>query len=178
MQTFKLKTLKKFIFLLVIYFFTLNIQSQESETTTFYFVRHAEKIRKDKSNKNPELTKQGHARAEHWNTVFKNVKFDLIYSTKYNRTIQTALPTANAQQLEILNYSPNALYNPEFKQQTKGKTVLVVGHSNTTPTFVNDILGSDTYPQIEDNNNANLYILTITGTNKNVILLNIPFKLK
>ena len=32
------------------------------------------------------------------------------------------------------------LNNDDFKLKTKGKTVLVVGHSNTTPQFVIDIL--------------------------------------
>ena len=48
-----------------------------------------------------------------------------------------------------------------FLESTKGETVLVVGHSNTTPTFVNKLLGQDKYKQIDDSNNANLYIVTI-----------------
>lgn len=168
--------MKKIALFILIVFCTITIQAQENEVTTYYFIRHAEKIRKDKSNKNPELTKQGHARAANWNTIFENTDFDLIYSTKYHRTVQTAEPTANAQQLEIQYYSPNALNDPIFKDKTKGKTVLVVGHSNTTPTFVNDILRIEKYPQIDDSNNANLYILTISETTKSTVLLKIPFQ--
>lgn len=49
---------------------------------------------------------------------------------------------------------------------TKGKTVLIVGHSNTTPKFVNDLLGEVKYQDIADNNNANLYKVTITNDGK------------
>ena len=44
---------------------------------------------------------------------------------------------------------------------TKGKTVLVVGHSNTTPAFVNAVIKQKKYQDIDDNNNGNIYIVTI-----------------
>jgi len=167
--------MKKFLILCVLFFITLNIQSQESETTTYYLIRHAEKIRKDKSNKDPELTKQGHSRAENWRVVFENIDFDFVYSTKYHRTIQTAEPTAKKENLDILFYNPSNLFDADFKAKTKGKTVLVVGHSNTTPQFVNDILGKHLYEQIDDSNNDNLYIVTVQGASKNSIVIRIPY---
>jgi broad specificity phosphatase PhoE len=54
------------------------------------------------------------------------------------------------------------LFSEEFAHNTKGKTVLVVGHSNTTPAFVNAVLGEKKYDNIDDNNNANLYIVSIS----------------
>ena len=54
-----------------------------------------------------------------------------------------------------------------------GKTVLVVGHSNTTPQFVNAILGVDRYSDIQDNNNANLYIVTRIKEETSSVLLKI-----
>ena len=45
-----------------------------------------------------------------------------------------------------------------------GKTVLVVGHSNTTPEFVNALIKNDFYDQIEDNNNGNLYYVQKCGS--------------
>ena len=55
------------------------------------------------------------------------------------------------------------MYNDDFKTATQGKTVLVVGHSNTTPAFVNTVLKERKYPDIDDNNNGNLYVVTIVG---------------
>lgn len=148
-----------------------NSQAQENEITTYYFIRHAEKIRTDKTNKNPDLNEKGKQRAEYWNTVFKNVTFDEIYSTNYNRTLQTAGPTAKSKNLEIKFYSPDNLYDDDFQLKTTGKTILIVGHSNTTPLFVNKILGIDTYSEIGDTINSNLYIVTISDNIKNNILL-------
>jgi broad specificity phosphatase PhoE len=64
--------------------------------------------------------------------------------------------------LDITLYNPKDLDIKMFLEGTKGKTVLVVGHSNTTPMFVNSIIGKDKYEQIEDTNNGNLYIVTIS----------------
>ena len=46
------------------------------------------------------------------------------------------------------------------------KTVLVVGHSNTTPIFVNNILGEEKHKNMDDHDNASLYIVTITDGKK------------
>ena len=172
---FKNNTLKKLLVTIIILCGILKISAQEKETTTYFLIRHAEKIRKDTTNKNPELTEKGNNRAENWSIVFENVDFDLIYSTKYNRTIQTAEPTATKQNLEIQYYSPSHLNDEDFKLKTNGKTVLVVGHSNTTPQFVNDILGELKYSDIDDENNANLYVLTVLGKTKNCILIKVPY---
>lgn len=165
--------MKNYIFILFVFLFSLNIEAQEAETTTYYFIRHAEKDRTNDSNKNPNLTKKGIHRAENWSAIFENVKFDFIYATNFNRTIQTAKPIAIKQHLEIQYYSPSHLYDEDFKLKTTGKTVLVVGHSNTTPQFANDILGEEKYPEINDDNNGNLYIVTIQNKNKSSILLKI-----
>ena len=62
--------MKNYFFLLLIVFSSLNIKAQENETTTYYFIRHAEKVRTDKANKNPNLTIKGQERAENWSTIF------------------------------------------------------------------------------------------------------------
>jgi len=165
--------MKKLLFLLIIVLSTLKTQAQENEITTYYFIRHAEKERTDETNKNPNLNEKGTLRAEHWSTIFENVAFDAIYSTEYNRTIQTATPVALSKNLEVQFYDPNELFSEEFKIDTKGKTILIVGHSNTTPQFVNAILESDNYHEMEDTNNSNLYIVTIINNIKTDILLKI-----
>ncbi len=140
-----------------------NVETKENsiKTTTYYFIRHAEKDRSDVTNKNPNLIQKGIFRAAKWSYVLDYVKFDAVYSTDYNRTKQTAKPIAEKNNLEITIYNPKELNSEEFIKNTKGKTVLVVGHSNTTPMFVNAIIGEEKYENIDDSNNANLYIVTI-----------------
>ena len=137
-------------------------QKKENKTTTYYFIRHAEKDRSDSKNRNPNLTEKGLERAKKWSEVLSNITFDAVYSTNYNRTLQTAKPTADKNNLEITIYDPRKLGDSAFLNATKGKTVLVVGHSNTTPAFVNVIIDEKKYQDIDDSNNANLYIITIS----------------
>ncbi|WP_299682098.1 phosphoglycerate mutase family protein [uncultured Dokdonia sp.] len=145
----------------------------EVTTTTYYLIRHAEKDRSDSENRNPSLIAVGQERANRWATVFKDVSFDMIYSTNYARTQETAAPTATQKGLEVQSYDPRTLFDENFQKATEGKTVLVVGHSNTTPMFANAILKEEQFEQIDDTNNGNLYIVTLTGAEKSAQLLHI-----
>ena len=160
----------KYIFLIVFLMGSLLSHAQE-ETTTYYFIRHAEKDRSDETNRNPELTTEGLVRAENWSVILKDVRLDAVYSTDYHRTLQTAAPTAKTQDLEVQKYDPRILNSNEFEKATMGKKVLVVGHSNTTPDFVNAILKEKRYENIDDSNNGNLYIVSLIGDTKTVQLL-------
>lgn len=161
----------KRLIIVLLFFFSLNSFAQE--TTTYYFIRHAEKDRTDPNNATPKLTPKGHQRAVKWSEVFQEVSFDAVYSTDYSRTIETALPTVNAKNLKLTKYDADVGYSLQFQKQTRGKTVLIVGHSNTIPQFVNAVLNEERYPQIEDDDNSNLYILTLYGSKANSVLLKI-----
>lgn len=134
---------------------------EHSVVTTYYFIRHAEKQRQNPQDRNPHLTFEGYKRADNWAKVFKFIPLNAVYSTDYNRTKETAKPTADSKNLPILVYDPKNIYSESFQFNTKGKSVLVVGHSNSTPSFVNKVLGQNEYKQIEDNNNSSLYIVTV-----------------
>lgn len=158
---------------IVIVLFLIGQFGLAQDLTTYYLIRHAEKERVDPSNRDPHLTVIGQERAENWQKIFKEVSFDMIYSTPYHRTRETAFPTATAKQLTVEIYDAKDLYNTSFKEKTKGKTVLVVGHSNTTPALANKILGKEKYPQIDDRTNGNLYILQVTPQGVSSQLLSI-----
>lgn len=153
-------------FLLIIFVFTLFIACTSDKTTTYYLIRHAEKDRTNTTNKNPNLNSDGVIRAEKWAKHFENIVLDAVYSTDYNRTQQTAAPTAKSKDLIVQSYNSSKMYDSIFKKNTKGKTVLVVGHSNTTPVFANTILGQKKYKNMADNDNASLYIVTVFNDKK------------
>ena len=157
--------MKKFI-LLIVFVSALFIACTSDKTTTYYLIRHAEKDRTNNMNKNPNLNSQGLLRAKKWTQYFKDIKLDAVYSTDYNRTRQTAAPTAKSKDLIVQLYNPSKMYDSIFKNNTKGKTVLVVGHSNTTPVFANTILGQKKYKNMADNDNASLYIVTVVNDKK------------
>ncbi|OAB79004.1 phosphoglycerate mutase [Cochleicola gelatinilyticus] len=143
---------------------------EELMETTYYLIRHAEKDRSDPSNSNPALSKTGVERAKSWSEYFKDIPLNAIYSTNLTRTQQTASYTASEKSINVQTYDPTNLYNKTFKDDTAGKKVLIVGHSNTTPFFVNKIIGESKYKDIPDNENGMLYIVTIVGDEKEVAI--------
>ena len=105
---------------------------------------------------------EGVLRAARWSSVFNRIDFDIIYSTDYKRTRNTALPIAEKKKLPLTYYSPNGFDSVDFVKKNAGKTVLIVGHSNTVPAMVNALIGKNQYKQITETNYANLYIINIT----------------
>ena len=158
--------MKKLLYL-ILFFSPVSIISQyvdEPNCTSVYLIRHAEKDRTNKEERNPHLNDKGIERIFKWKSFFKNIKFDKFYSTNYHRTIETIQPISNGE--DIVIYSPSNIDYDGFLKLNKGKVVLVVGHSNTIPTFANNLLGSRVYNNIEDDNNSNLYVINICDDNK------------
>ncbi len=126
----------------------------EAKSTTYYFVRHAEKNTTDLEDKDPHLTEEGLKRANYLQTYFADKNLEMFYSTDYNRTIQTLIPTIHHFKGEMMNYdgSADTLFTRKFWEETYGKNVLVVGHSNTNPRFVNEILQNETYEELDESN--------------------------
>ncbi|PRX54531.1 SixA phosphatase family protein [Flagellimonas meridianipacifica] len=150
------------LFLAFAFLFTATSCKDEPEEpiiSTFYLIRHAEKDRTNPENTDPELNQDGLNRALKWAEVFDPVELDAIYSTNYERTTMTAAPVSIKKEIEIEFYDPGAVDIDSFKETHKGQNVLIVGHSNTTPVFVNQLLGEDKYPQMEDDDNSSLFIV-------------------
>jgi 2,3-bisphosphoglycerate-dependent phosphoglycerate mutase len=148
--------MKKIIVFLL--FFCLQISLGQNTITQYYFIRHAEKA---DSSKNPDLSEKGLERAQEWKTLFSEINFDAVYSTDFNRTLQTIQPIVadNNQLLKI--YNPKMIDIEAFKKETHGKTILIVGHSNTIPNMINQIIKENKYTNIEENQFGNLYIVTL-----------------
>lgn len=127
--------------------------------TTYYFIRHAEKDYD--GTQNPSLTYKGRERAVHWAEFLSDKNIDLIYCTKLIRTQQTAEPLLNKLEKDFRLYDLTDLYNEDFREETQGKTTLVVGHQDTTPAFVNRILQQSKYSYIHGLNYGNLYKVQI-----------------
>ena len=163
--------IKKLLLIFILVFTSSACSS--SAVTIYYFIRHAEKLRIDKTDQNPKLSEAGLKRADAWREIFSNVNLDAVYSTDYSRTKLTAKPTADSKNLPILLYDPSDMYSDSFQRETSGQTVLVVGHSNTTNVFANKALGEEKYGQIDDNNNSNLYIVTVIDEKPSSVLLKI-----
>lgn len=131
----------------------------KEQVTTFILVRHAEKQMGDK----PALTEAGTARAERLAFMLERVDLDAVYSTRTKRTRSTAEPTAASHNLRVIDYDARELeeFATKLKSLYKGKTVLVVGHSNTTPALANYLTGTDDFPRFSELDYTNYYVVTL-----------------
>ena len=147
------------------------IQKQQ-KMTTYYFIRHAEKDLSETGSRDPKLSEAGEARAAKWAEILKEVNFDLIYSSDFDRTRSTAKVVAESQKKTIHIYDHKKLNDANFKEKTRGKTVLVVGHSNTNPGFVNLLLEEKKYSDLKEEDYGSLFIVHLApdGTKSSEIL--------
>ena len=74
----------KILFLLVF----ISFFKPSEECSNIYLIRHAEKVRTDKSDRDPDLNKNGFLRAINWKNYFSDKNISRIYSTNYKRTIK------------------------------------------------------------------------------------------
>lgn len=145
-------------------FFLISILScnyTKENCTNIYLIRHAEKIRSDKNEKDPLLNKTGLLRAQKWSEIFEKIEIEKILSTNTKRTISTVIPTSTDKKIEIEIYSPDKIDYESFLKENKGRKVLIVGHSNTIPETTNKLIKNNFYSDIEDNNNSNLYYINM-----------------
>ena len=145
--------------LIILTILFLSCNQTVDDCVEVYLIRHAEKDRSDPLNKNPHLNEKGMERSLLWNGYFENKEVNSIYSTNYNRTIETVLPVSLAKGIKPIIYSASNINYESFLKKEKGNTVIVVGHSNTIPGFVNKLIEDDYYKQINDTVNSNLYIV-------------------
>ena len=85
----------------------LLFEVSHDDCTTFYLIRHAEKIRDDKSENNPDLNEKGVLRAQNWKNYFSDKEISKIYSTNYKRTLKTVYPLAIENGVQTIIYSPS-----------------------------------------------------------------------
>ena len=132
---------------------------------TYILVRHAEK---EQGVKNPNLTEKGAARAKELARTLEHISLDGIFSSNYNRTLATAQPIATANKLETIVYNPSNL--SEFKEQLLSEypngSVLIVGHSNTTPDLINLLMGENRLAHLREKEYDDLFVVTISGQEK------------
>lgn len=149
------------------------VVSQSFDTTTIVFIRHAEK--QDDGTRDPNLTKQGLERAQKIKSILTDEfgKIDAVYSTDFKRTQQTALPTAQHNKVIVNTYNhriPNVFLKSLIKNHN-GETILVVGHSNSTPGLVNIMIGNDRFENLDESVYDMIYIVKATEVGNGKVTL-------
>ena len=147
---------------------------QETKSTTFYLIRHAEKDRSNPKDQNPNLTPNGLKRAKHWSSYFDTIPLNSVYTTDFNRTKQTILPVCNLKNITPEIYSPNNINIQEFIKKNKGKNVLISGHSNTTPAMVNKLINKQEFDDMSDSDNKSLFVVKIINSDISFEVRSVP----
>ena len=126
--------------------------------TRIILTRHAEK----QKGKDPSLTEAGLKRAKALSQLAECFEISGIYSSDFKRTKQTVGPLAKKLELEI-NSSISPVNYQEMKESIlenhKGNTVVVAGHSNTVPDFINFLLDGNVLDQIDESDFSNLFVV-------------------
>jgi 2,3-bisphosphoglycerate-dependent phosphoglycerate mutase len=136
---------------------------EKSHVSYIYLTRHAEK--QHDGTHNPSLTEMGQSRAENIKELLKDKNIAQVYSTNYKRTMETSEPLAKELKLTIKNYDPRDL-QAFAKQLLKLKeNVLVVGHSNTTPSLAR-LLGGENIPDLKETEYEHVFLIKITNVNQ------------
>ena len=166
----KTLAMKRFLIALFIIMSIQGLSAQKTELTTFILVRHAEKAKDNPRDSN--LSEIGMKRAESLKLLLANAGITAIYSTPYKRTQQTVAPIAEFLSLEIKSYNPKSMYFlADIFSKHNGGTILISGHSNTTPTAVNTLLGKEKFEWLEENEYDKVFVVTSTGMGKSKVII-------
>lgn len=133
------------------------------EPTIVIVVRHAE--RGTDPARDPKLTPAGEERALALVDALRDAKVDVVLHTPLTRTRDTALPVARHFGItpEVVPLTPGASHIEAMAAAVRkhhGKTVLVVGHSNTIMQYI-AALGGPRRAELCDHQYNGLYTLVL-----------------
>jgi broad specificity phosphatase PhoE len=161
--------IRKKMFIIAISLFLCSAALAQPGVTTVILVRHAEKSTTPAND--PGLTEQGSGRAQILMKMFENSNLSAIYCTQYARTKLTAQPLATklGLQVQVVDASASKKLVETILTRHAGKSVLVVGHSNTLPEIV-AALGAGKMADIADPDYDNLFIVNVIERGKAKLL--------
>lgn len=132
-----------------------------STDKTIILVRHAEKCLDQGSD--PALTPEGLARANVLVRTLDQFQIDRIYSTPFKRTRETARPLAEHVGVHVDETPISKTFLEDLASEivdSSDTTIVVVGHSNTTPTLVN-LLAGTSLEDLDEAEYDHLFVVTL-----------------
>jgi len=139
-----------------------------AQKTTIWLVRHAEKSTTNPSDRDPDLTDIGNARATALAQQLKREKIKTIYSTIYKRTLNTAKPMATTLKLTPEVYDTKDLIAVAAKvlKDNRGTGALIVGHSNTLIPIIKAFNCEVPFEELSDNDYDMLFKVVVDDKGK------------
>lgn len=156
-------------FLLFTFAFLLFTCPLFAQNMTIILVRHAEKDSSPTMNRfDPILSPEGKQRAVKLFDAIKKYKPEQIFSTNLLRTRMTVDPLATNLnekfRIFVEAYNPGELETfAEKLMKVNAKTILVAGHSNTTPKLANLLLKQEKYKDLDDSVYNKIFIIRVKG---------------
>jgi broad specificity phosphatase PhoE len=143
---------------------------QPPAATTIVIVRHAEKG-DGGDPRDPSLSAAGQARAADLAAALDGAQVSAVYATQYKRTRETGEPLAKRYKVEVVVRPVTADNAAKYADQVvkeilnkhAGKTVVVVGHSNTVIDFI-EALGGRAPAPLEESDYDRLFIVVRTAS--------------
>ncbi len=159
--------MKNFLCLFVFLCIFIGMKAQSipegiGSRTKIYLVRHAEKAAIPADN--PVLTENGNKRAGDLMRRLQNKNVKRIYVTQFRRTQMTGDSMRIQLAIDTVNYlaeeNGNDLFAKIIGHRDAGKTIVIIGHSNTIPDYILK-LGVANYPtaNIPDKEFDNIYLV-------------------
>ena len=152
------------IFAVLLTAFALPARAQTPPTVVIV-VRHAEKASSSPQDPDPPLSEAGAARAQRLKDVAGAAEVAAVYTTQFRRTRDTAavlgVPVVPVEITRDNAATYAASVAKEILSKHKGKTVMVVGHSNTTPQMVEALSGRRVPPLDDARDFDALYVVVI-----------------
>ncbi len=156
------------------FFLMVGMSAAAQSLTTFILVRHAEKATNHPTD--PDLSEKGRERALRLAELLASTSLEAVYSTPFMRSWQTAEPVALVKQLPVLRYEPfkDEVIEAMIKKH-QGKTILLVGHSNTTPWTANLLLGKKELADFAESEYGTVLMVTVAEKGKVASLVTLRY---
>lgn len=137
--------------------------------TRLILIRHGERNEPTPANDDPHLSPAGLSRARTLVHVLAQARIAVIYRSRFLRTREMAKPLATRLGIEPVEANEAVELKNHILANHSGKTVLVIGHSNTVPELIN-LLGNQNLQEIPDDEFDNMFIVTILGPDKVAVI--------
>ena len=130
--------------------------------TTVYIVRHVERDTLNKTD-DPELSAEGRARAQALSQMLAKRQPAALFTTDTKRARATLGPLATATKLEPQIYDPKRGRDlaDRILKDFAGKSVVIVGYSNTVLSLIDDFGGIPPVDEIRDNEYDYLFTVRV-----------------
>jgi broad specificity phosphatase PhoE len=140
--------------------------SATEASTIVLVMRHAE--RANEPGPDPALSAAGAARAERLAEAARDAQVAAVFTTQFRRTRETAAPLARAAGVAVIERPVTAAEAAgyadalarEIRERHAGRTVAVVGHSNTVPAVV-AALTQRPAPALADSDYGDVFVVVL-----------------